>query len=406
MKLKVWLPFLIIFFFAGIIFKLPVMIYLPPVILLLLVISTVWQKVALDEIEYTRKWHYRRGFVGEDIPLLLEVRNNKPLPVLWLETSDPWPKAIAPIEDGALTISHKPTEGYLTNYFNLSWNGVESHKYSIKLRSRGYYEVGPTSLCGGDFFSLGEVEKTGAPLESMVVYPEILPYNPLKLKTRHPLGDQPIRRSIMDDPNFPFGIREYQSGDEFKRIHWKATARTGKIQSKVFQPVTSRMMEVCLNVATSDLVFGGYYPELMEYLVKLTATVVYQGYSAGYSVGLLSNGGMSGGGLPFNIQPSRSRHQLMWLLEALAGLQPITISRFENHLLREMHNITYGSALVIITMINSTGIQEALVRLKKTQKDITLIYAGEKDPPRIHGIETIHMPFSQKEPAKTMGGDR
>ena len=393
MKLKVWLPFLILFFFAGVIFKLPVMFYLPPVILFLMLISAAWQRIALDEVTYTRKWQYRRGFVGEEIPLKLEIHNDKPLPALWLETSDPWPKPIAPNEEGVLAISHKPTEGYLVNYFNLLWNGSESRKYTLKMRSRGYFQVGPALLRGGDFFSLGESEKTIAPAESVVVYPEILPLHPLHLKTRHPLGDQPTRNNIMEDPNFPFGIREYLPGDEFRRIHWNATARTGRMQSKVFQPVTSRMMEVCLNVSTSELVFGGFYPELLEYLVKLAATVIYQGYEAGYSVGLLSNGGMSGGGLPFNIQPSRSRHQLMRLLEALAGIQPITISRFENHLLREMHNITYGSSLVIITMIFPAGLKEALFRLKRTQKNITVIFAGENMPANIPGIEIIHLPI-------------
>ena len=69
MKLKVWLPFLILFFFAGVIFKLPVMFYLPPVILFLMLISAAWQRIALDEVTYIRKWQYRRGFVGEEIPL-------------------------------------------------------------------------------------------------------------------------------------------------------------------------------------------------------------------------------------------------------------------------------------------------------------------------------------------------
>ncbi len=404
MKLKVWLPFLILFFFAGMMFKLPVMFYLPPFILMLLLISTAWQKIALDEVSYTRKWQYRRGFVGEEIPVQLEIHNDKPLPALWLETSDPWPKSIAPDEEGVLAISHKPTEGYLVNYFNLLWNGAESRKYTLKMRSRGYFLVGPALLRGGDFFSLGEVEKPGAPAESVVVYPEILSLRPLQLKTRHPLGDQPTRNNIMEDPNFPFGIREYLPGDEFRRIHWNATARTGRMQSKVFQPVTSRMMEVCLNVSTSEMVFGGFYPELMEYLVKLTATIIYQGYEAGYSVGLLSNGGMSGGGLPFNIQPSRSRQQLMRLLEALAGIQPITISRFENHLLREMHNITYGSSLVIITMIFTAGINEALIRLKRSQKNITVIITGDQVPDKIPGIEIIHLPYKSENPGSRQGG--
>jgi uncharacterized protein (DUF58 family) len=57
------------------------------------------------------------------------------------------------------------------------------------------------------------------------------------------------------------GIRPYHPEDGFRRIHWPATARTGELQVKVFQPVTARVMVICLNVSTETHYWMGYSPK-------------------------------------------------------------------------------------------------------------------------------------------------
>ncbi len=36
------------------------------------------------------------GFPGESIPVKIEIENRKFLPLTWLRTVDPWPKAVGP----------------------------------------------------------------------------------------------------------------------------------------------------------------------------------------------------------------------------------------------------------------------------------------------------------------------
>ena len=62
-------------------------------------------------------------------------------------------------------------------------------------------------------------------------------------------------------------------------------------------------MVVCLNVSTQLHYWLGVDSERLEYLVKVAATLVYQGIQDGYSVGLLSNGCLAHSDQPFHIPP-------------------------------------------------------------------------------------------------------
>lgn len=401
MSLKIWWPFLVIFFVAGLIFRLETMIYLPPAIFFLIVVTTLWNRISLKDISYLRKWVYRRGFVGEEIPLSLEIRNDKPLPLLWLQTRDMWPRAIGPLDGNALIISHKPELGYINNYFNLKWFASQKRFYTLKMRARGYYRVGPVTVNSGDFFSLTENQKVFDQTEIVVVYPRIQDIPNLTILTRNPIGTRPARRQLMQDHSLPYGIRDYQPDDEFKYIHWNATAHTGTLQTRLYQPVTSRTMMVCLNGTTTEDSLGGYYAEVLENLVSLAASVVYQAHRDGYSVGLLSNSGLVGGGRPFHIDPARTTLHLSRILEALAALQPITFNRFDNYIMREVHSIPYGASLVLMTSIIPTELVMAMMKLRKFHPNVTLISTYPSPPPEIPGVQTVHWPFvyHEKQPA-------
>jgi len=392
MKPANWLPFLGIIFIAGILFRIPAFIYVPPAIAFLLLVSHYWNKSALQDVIYRRKWVYRKGFIGETLPVTVEVENKKPLPLLWLRILDEWPKAIAPKEDDSLTLTHKPDVGFLSNLVNLRWFSKSQHSYTLHLRSRGYYQIGPAVGSSSDLFSLAESEQTLAPAETVVVYPSLTEQNPLTHKTINPLGEQRAERKLLEDPNLPYGIRDYQTGDEFKRIHWNATARVGSLQTRLYQPVTSKVLMICLNVSTSEMIYGGFYPEVFEHLVRLSASLAYQSIQDRYAVGLLSNGGMIGGGKPFHIPPARSTHHLIKLLESLAGLQALTIARFENYLLHEMHSIPYGASLVVVTSILPMSLQVMLSRLQKYHHKVTLIYTGAQAVADLPGVRSYHVP--------------
>jgi uncharacterized protein (DUF58 family) len=200
---------------------------------------------------------------------------------------------------------------------------------------------------------------------------------------------------LFEDPNQTMGIRDYHPEDDFRRIHWPSTARTGELQVKVYTPVSAKVMMVCLNVTTTSRPWLGSFPKTFEYILQVAATTAYNGVEKGYSVGLLSNGSVAHSDQPFKVAPGRSKDQLGTLLQTLAGATNFVTGPFENYLLKTLSSIPIGSALVIITSLISPMLVETLFRIRRYRMYTTLISIDPTPPPEIPGIRIIHLPFEE-----------
>lgn len=388
-----WWPFLALFFLVGILFQ----NYLLTAFVLILAASSGfalwWRNHSLDRVTFRRKFHYRRGFPGEVIELRTEVENRKLLPLSWLKIWDAIPSAVGPEDDRFLTLTHIPEQGLIESVFSLRWFERDWRVYRLLLRKRGLYRVGPPRLESGDLFGLFEKAQELEWSEFLTVFPTPLPFEALKLPPDDPFGDRRTRRRLFEDPNQPMGVRDYCPEDEFRRVHWPATAHTGNLQVKVYQPVSAQVMVVCLNVSTFPRYWEGIYPALLEHLLRVSATVLQQGVRDGYRVGLISNGTLAHADQPFRVPPGRSRDQLAHLLTALAGVTPIVTGPFDRFLMSEIPHLPYGATLVVVTALLTSEIQEALLRSKQHGRRLSILYFGVQPPPEMQGIPVIHRPF-------------
>lgn len=116
---------------------------------LFLWVAALWRDRILRALEYSRSLHYTRGFSGETIDVRIDVRNNKLMPMLWLLTSDLWPRSVGPEDEDILQESHMHGVGRLVNVFRLPSFGHAKRKYRLGLKSRGIYPLGPTRLNQG-----------------------------------------------------------------------------------------------------------------------------------------------------------------------------------------------------------------------------------------------------------------
>lgn len=391
-----WFPILIGILIIGLLLRSPFLVALPTTLLVIFSIAHWWRNHALDGVSYRRRFHYRRAFPGEEFPVYLEFENEKLLPLSWLRISDPWPRAVGPVDEDILAPSHIPDEGYLTHVFSLRWYERTRREYFLRFRKRGAYSIGPSTLESGDLFGIYEIGKEYGSAEKLIVFPPLLNLAQLEYPPENPYGDQKSRRRLFEDPNRPMGVRDYHPEDEFRKIHWPATARTGTLQVKVFQPTSAQVMTICMNVATFPRYWEGVYPEMLEYILSVSASLVEQGISLGYRVGLLSNGCLSHSDQPFRIPAGRSPGQLAHLLEALAGVSPVTVAPFERLLMREIPKVPYGSTLVVVTALLPENLLETLLRLKRHERRLTLVYLGKEFVANLPGIWTYHFPFREE----------
>jgi uncharacterized protein (DUF58 family) len=392
-----WLPFLAVLFLLGALFQLPFLTSFSAALMVLIGVAELWRRHALDQVVYRRKPYYKRAFPGEKVNLRLEVENNKLLPVSWVRIEDPWPQAVGPVDESILAPSHVPNQGLLTHIFSLRWFERVKRAYTLCFRNRGVYRVGPTRLRSGDLFGMFEQERELNNPAYLTVFPELVTMEELQLPAEDPFGDRKSRRRIFEDPNRPMGVREYRPEDSFRRIHWPATARTGDLQVKVYQPTSAQQMVVCLNVITFPRHWEGVYPPLLERLVSVAATLVYQGVQMGYQVGLISNGCLAYSDQPFRVPPNRSPHQLANLLQTLAAVTPMVTTSFEDFIVQEMPKVHYGASLMIVTAVTSPELSESLIKLKRHGRRVTLLSLAQEPPPMIPDVECVHLPFEEPE---------
>jgi uncharacterized protein (DUF58 family) len=314
-----------------------------------------------------------------------------------LRIQDDWERAVGPVDDEVLAPSHIQDRGFLTNVFSLRWYEKTRRSYSLLFRKRGVYSIGPARLDSGDLFGIFENIKEVGPSQYLTIFPSLLPFYKLEFPAEDPFGDRRSSRRLFEDPNRPMGIREYRPEDSFRRVHWPATARTGQLQVKVYQPTTGQVMVVCMNVSTFTRYWDGIYPELLEHLIKVAATLINEGIREGYKVGLIANGCLAHADQPFRIPPGRSPQQLAILLQALAGVTSIITGNFERFLLREIPRVQYGATLIILTAVTTPELASTLIQLKQHERHITLFSLAKEPPPVILGIQTIHQPFEDME---------
>ena len=386
-------PLIIFLIVFGIILNEPFLVTLSSALLVTIGTAWWWHARSMNGVSYRRWFHFSRGFPGENIDLKIMVENRKLLPISWLRVQDDWDRYVGPEDEDILAPSHIHDRGILTNVFSLRWYEKASRSYKLLLRKRGVYSLGPARLDTGDLFGIFENKMEITDNQFITIFPNLLPFHSLDFPTENPFGDRKSRRKLFDDPNRPMGVREYQPEDGFRRVHWPATARTGRLQVKVYQPTTGQVMMVCLNVSTFTRHWEGIYPDLLEYLIQVAATIINEGIREGYKVGLVANGCLAHADQPFRIPPGRSPQQLTVLLQALSGVTSVVTSNFDRFLLREIPKVQYGATLIVITAIISPELSATLIQLKKHERNINLYYLGTDTAPVIPGIHTIHQPF-------------
>jgi uncharacterized protein (DUF58 family) len=104
--------------------------------------------------------------------------------------------------------------------------------YRIPTRRRGRYRVGPLRVAVSDPFGLARRATSGAGEAELVVRPRVHEIvAPVALGSRVTAeSDAPSARSVVSDLGSDFlTLRDYELGDDLRRVHWRSTARTGEL---------------------------------------------------------------------------------------------------------------------------------------------------------------------------------
>ena len=96
-------------------------------------------------------------------------------------------------------------------------------------------------------------------------------------------------RRLFEDPTRNAGVRPYQVGDPLQRVHWRATARTGELQCRVFDPTTLAGASILVDFHQDGYPSRGE-PFRSDLVVTTACSIAYAVTMLNQQIGLASNG--------------------------------------------------------------------------------------------------------------------
>lgn len=393
-----WVSMAILMFIVSALARAPVLMAMSGFMLIVVFAAWLWSRSTLINIAYTRRFHHTHAFPGETTEVEITVENRKWLPVTWLQIDDEWPGAFRPTNDKVTARSDgDPNIGYLINAYSLRWYERIRRRFELKAEQRGVYELGPVNLVSGDPFSLFErMYQNDDRRQYLVIYPAVKTLEELGLPLHEPFGDRRVQRRLFEDPNRIMGVRDYQPQDSFRTIHWKATARTGELQTKIFEPTRGTSLVLAVNIASFEHYWYGYWPAMLEYTLSVTASIAKWAFDQDYAVGLACNGAVARSDQPFRLAPSRRYDQLQKILEMLAGVRFYVTAEFGRYILNESPRLPLGATFVLVTPFVDDMIAQASLRLRDSGRRVNWVVLGKDKPQEVQGIRLHHIPIQEE----------
>lgn len=374
-----WAIAAVILIAAGLLASLSLLIIVGVLVLLVWTVGKYWPRFAFRRVTYTRRLERRRAFIGDVIDYHVTVNNDKLLPMIWLDISDAFPLGL---HTGGThrrgvgaeaELDHRITTSLLP-YQRVTW------RYRVRCRARGYHRIGPARLRSGDMFGITAAEQHVAAVEYLLVYPRIVDLRRMMTLWERPLGASRGRRLIQDDPSRFVGLRDYLPSDPLKRIDWKATARHGKLESRIFEPAATRYLLIALNARTGDAAWQGSNRRLFERAVTVAASIAEYAQREDYTFGLVSNAVASYSSKWMSVPPGSGGLQLEATLESLAMAGPFWVAELSAVLRAETDALPSGATVVLVTSLLSRAVIQETDAIRRRGHRVIIFYAGDGEP--------------------------
>jgi len=208
--------------------------------------------------------------------------------------------------------------------------GTISHIISLPPKSAGVIEYKVKPVIGEHYFENITVRMRD-PL-GINFYEGIVPVKSIvrvKPKIERPITSKVLVKTV----SAPFGtsrfhmrgvgqefadVREYVFGDDYRRIEWKATARTAKLMTKEYE-LEAHLRVLFVLDATTSMLYGLKGNTKLEYSARAIATLSKFLLDRGDYVGLL----VFGCDKEIYVPIKRGRKHILNIVNALSSIKPV-----------------------------------------------------------------------------------
>lgn len=240
----------------------------------------------------------------------------------------------------------------------LKGGGSFSTSVEIPTKRRSIVTVGPLMTARSSPVGIFVRETTWPGTHRLFIYPHITRLPPTTSGLIRDLEGEPHSRIVSDDLSF-HAIREYMPGDQRAHIHWKSTAKTGRLMVRQFEETVRSEMLVALSTRNSEYADEDEF----ELAVSVAGSFGVQGLKDGRELRFVA-------GIPrpqfapvgLRAVSSLSTLTRMGLMDDLAGIQS---SDNANHVTEVAEVAAENDRLVSVAVVVS-GSQVSLDDLRRS----------------------------------------
>ncbi|MDX2376638.1 DUF58 domain-containing protein [Microbacterium sp. LRZ72] len=153
---------------------------------------------------------------------------------------------------------------------------VVAQPLRIPALRRGIVTVGPVTSVRSDPVGLLRREHGGEGVHRIYVHPRTVAIPSTSAGFVRDLEGRPTRRLVDADMSF-HAIREYVPGDSRRQIHWKSTAKTGRLMVRQFEETRRSRIAVVLGLAAEEYADADEFELAVSAAASLGAQAVRDG---------------------------------------------------------------------------------------------------------------------------------
>jgi uncharacterized protein (DUF58 family) len=267
--------------------------------------------------------------VGETVEEQITLRNLHWFPKLLLESEH--------------TTSPFGTSGRVLTLWPYSMRRWVTTKHCER---RGLYTYGELKVTSRDPLGLFNRTLRVGKKQEALIYPATVDLSGFFVPAGHGWTEGMVRGRTSTPSPTAASVREYVPGDAVSHVHWRATARAGKLMVKEFEREPSGPADAVWVLLDLDsrVQVGEGTESTVEYAVHIAASVAKRFLDAGRTVGLAMNADTQ-----TLIRPAQGMAQIGQILQSLALVEPGMAGTLVDTARTTASELTSGASVVAIS---------------------------------------------------------
>lgn len=300
-------------------------------LLILPAFAAVFIRWSRHGLRATRRLSQRRLFAGSPLRVGIEVQNTSRSPASLVLLEDRLPASLGRAARAVLG--------------GLRGRQRQTISYTVHCGRRGRFHIGPLVASVTDPFGLAQRKEEFPDVHELIVYPHVDDLRALSpARTAGGAGDTTARQLYRSGEEF-FTMRQYEIGDDLRRIHWPSTARTGRLMIR--QDEAGRRASATVFLDTRRAAYAG--EQDLERAVSAAASIGTLYLRGGIDLRLGT----------VDLAPQRTAPEAF--LEALALVETSAERQLARPLLPLRDRSATGSALLLVTGLPSDEDLSAII---------------------------------------------